>query len=81
MTESMFLTDLTARQLLAGYERGDFSPVDVTRATLDRIEAIEPLVNAFVRVDADEALAAAEESTVRWRGKEPRGCSTGSRSR
>ncbi|MFC8074706.1 amidase [Streptomyces sp. NPDC057307] len=73
MTESMFLTDLTARQLLAGYEKGDFSPVDVVRATLERIEAVEPLVNAFVRVDADEALAAAEASTGRWRGKAPQG--------
>lgn len=42
MTETMFLTDLTARQLLAGYEKGDFSPVDAVRAALDRIEAVEP---------------------------------------
>ncbi|MGW6776095.1 amidase, partial [Streptomyces sp. NPDC055037] len=54
------LTDLTARQLLAGYERGDFSPLDATRAVLDRIEVVQPLVNAFVRVDADAALAQAE---------------------
>ncbi|TXL88775.1 amidase [Streptomyces sp. IB2014 016-6] len=73
MTESMFLTDLTARQLLAGYEKGDFSPVDAVRAALERIEAVEPLVNAFVRVDAEEALAAAEDAADRWHRKEPRG--------
>ncbi|MFJ9029346.1 amidase [Streptomyces sp. NPDC102274] len=67
------LTDLTARQLLAGYERGDFSPLDATRAVLDRIEVVQPLVNAFVRVDAEAALAQAEASTARWRGREPRG--------
>jgi aspartyl-tRNA(Asn)/glutamyl-tRNA(Gln) amidotransferase subunit A len=67
------LTDLTARQLLTGYEKGDFSPVDATRAALDRIEVVQPLVNAFVRVDAEEALAQARASAERWRGKEPRG--------
>ncbi|MBT2510274.1 amidase [Streptomyces sp. ISL-98] len=70
MTE---LSALTARQLLAGYEKGEFSPVDATRAALDRIEAVEPLVNAFVRVDADEAMAQAEASAERWRRKEPTG--------
>jgi aspartyl-tRNA(Asn)/glutamyl-tRNA(Gln) amidotransferase subunit A len=67
------LTDLTARQLLAGYERGDFSPVDVTRDTLDRIEVVQPLVNAFVRVDAEQALDQARASAERWRRKEPQG--------
>ncbi|MFD7088154.1 amidase [Streptomyces sp. NPDC059896] len=67
------LTDLTARQLLAGYEKGDFSPLDATRAVLDRIEVVQPLVNAFVRVAADAALAQAEASTARWRAREPRG--------
>lgn len=67
------LTDLTARQLLAGYEKGDFSPVDATRAALERIEAVEPQVNAFVRVDAEEALAQAEASARRWRTGESEG--------
>ncbi|MFI1397679.1 amidase [Streptomyces sp. NPDC020681] len=74
MTEPLTeLTDLTARQLLAGYEKGDFSPVDATRAALARIEDVQPLVNAFVRVDAEQALAQAEASADRWRIKEPQG--------
>ncbi|MER7106317.1 amidase [Streptomyces sp. NPDC000229] len=74
MTEpTTFLTDLTARQLLDGYARDDFSPVDAVRAALARIEAVEPLVNAFVRVDAEEALASAAASAERWRRGEPRG--------
>ncbi|MFE4538089.1 amidase [Streptomyces scopuliridis] len=72
-TDPTRLTDLTARQLLAGYGRGDFSPLDATRAVLDRIEVVQPLVNAFVRVDAEAALAQAEASTARWRGREPQG--------
>ncbi|GAA3371835.1 amidase [Streptomyces sannanensis] len=70
MTE---LADLTARRLLAGYENGDFSPVEATRAALERIEQVQPLVNAFVRVDAEEALAQAEAATERRRRKEPAG--------
>lgn len=67
------LTDHTARQLLAGYEKGDFTPVEATRAALERIEAVQPLVNAFVRIDAEAALAQAEASAERWRRKEPQG--------
>ncbi|MBA2949770.1 amidase [Streptomyces himalayensis] len=70
MTE---LTDLTAAQLIDGYRKGEFSPVDATRAALRRIEETEPAVNAFVRVDADDALARAEESTRRWVRGEPAG--------
>ncbi|WP_338676946.1 amidase [Streptomyces sp. SCSIO 30461] len=67
------LTGLTARQLIAGYERGDFSPLDATRAVLERIEAVQPAVNAFVRVDAEGALAQAVDATERRRRGEPLG--------
>ncbi|WP_353942762.1 amidase [Streptomyces sp. HUAS MG91] len=67
------LTGLTAQDLLDGYRKGEFSPVDATRAVLARIEETEPALNAFVRVDAEGALAAAEESAGRWRRGEPRG--------
>ncbi|MFI6700961.1 amidase [Streptomyces sp. NPDC050509] len=72
-TDHTFLTDLTARALLAGYAKGDFSPVEATRAVLDRIETVQPLVNAFVRVDSEAALAQAAASAERWRRKEPQG--------
>ncbi|MGR8010381.1 amidase [Streptomyces hypolithicus] len=73
LTPATSLTSLTARQLIAGYEAGDFSPVDATRAALARIEATEPRVNAFVRVDTEAALARAEASAERWRRGEPQG--------
>ncbi|MVO84679.1 amidase [Streptomyces sp. p1417] len=70
MTE---LTDLTAVQLVDGYRKGEFSPVDVTRAVLRRAEDIQPVVNAFVRLDHEDALARAGESADRWRRGEPAG--------
>ncbi|MFJ8003457.1 amidase [Streptomyces fagopyri] len=70
MTE---LTELTAVQLVDGYRKGEFGPVDAVRAALRRAEEIQPAVNAFVRVDADAALARAARSADRWRRGEPAG--------
>lgn len=67
------LAQHTAGRLVEGYRKGEFSPVDATRAALERIEATEPALNAFVRVFAGEALARAEESAERWRRGEPLG--------
>ncbi|MFJ4715620.1 amidase [Streptomyces sp. NPDC088785] len=67
------LTGLTAQDLLDGYRKGEFSPVDAAGAVLARIEETGPALNAFVRVDAEGALAAARESAERWRRGEPRG--------
>ncbi|MBW1603140.1 amidase [Streptomyces sp. JJ66] len=61
------LTALTAAQLVAGYAAKDFSPVEVTRAALERAEAVDPRVNAFVRLDADGALEQARAAADRWR--------------
>ncbi|MER8220052.1 amidase [Streptomyces sp. NPDC094143] len=70
MTE---LTELTAVRLLDGYRKGEFSPVEAARAALQRAEAIQPEVNAFVRLTAEDALERARESQERWRRGEPRG--------
>ncbi|GGV33650.1 amidase [Streptomyces spectabilis] len=67
------LADLTATQLVDGYRKGEFGPVDAARAVLRRAEEIQPSVNAFVRVDAEAALAQARESAARWRAGEPLG--------
>ncbi|MGP3950215.1 amidase [Streptomyces sp. 7N604] len=67
------LADLTATELLSGYSTGAFSPVEATRAALERIERKDPAVNAFVRVDAEDALARAAESQERWLKREPAG--------
>ncbi|MEU7582099.1 amidase [Streptomyces sp. NPDC041068] len=70
MTE---LTDLTAVQLVDGYRKGEFSPVDATRAVLRRAEETQPAVNAFVRIEAESALEQAAASADRWRRGEPQG--------
>jgi amidase len=54
------LTDLSARDQLAGLTRGDFGAVDLMQATLKRIDAVNPKVNAIVSLrDPDVLLAEA----------------------
>ena len=67
------LSSLTAAQLVAGYTTGDFSPVEATRAVIEQAEKVQPHVNAFVRIDGDDALAQARDSAERWRRGEPQG--------
>ena len=64
---------LTARELIDHYRRKALSPVEVTRDALARIAACEPAINAFVRVEAESALAAAKASEARWARAEPAG--------
>ena len=60
------LTQATATELLELYRTGAASPVEATRAVLERIEALDPQLNAFCLVAGDEALASAAASEVRW---------------
>jgi amidase len=54
------LTFMSVGDLAAHVRGGELSAREVTTAALERIEALEPTVNAFVEVDADGALAAAD---------------------
>ncbi len=65
------LCRLSADDLRSAYATGSLSPVEVATATLDRAEAIQPLFNAFTRIDRPAALAAAAASERRWRGGMP----------
>jgi aspartyl-tRNA(Asn)/glutamyl-tRNA(Gln) amidotransferase subunit A len=67
------LTAFTAGRLLDGYRKGEFGPVEATRAALERAERIQPEVNAFVRLLPEEALAQARAAEERWRRGEPAG--------
>jgi aspartyl-tRNA(Asn)/glutamyl-tRNA(Gln) amidotransferase subunit A len=49
----------TVAQLAAGLRAKEFSSVELTRLYLQRIEASQPLLNAFVSVTPEQALAAA----------------------
>lgn len=53
------LIELTAHAAAEGMARGDFSAVELTQATLARIEAVEPRVQSFLTVTPEAALAAA----------------------
>jgi aspartyl-tRNA(Asn)/glutamyl-tRNA(Gln) amidotransferase subunit A len=64
---------LPATELLKMYRRRELSPVEATEATLRRIEAYNPRVNAYVLVDAERALARARESEERYLTGTPRG--------
>lgn len=64
---------LSATELLRHYQRKTLSPVEVTKAVLARIEAVDRHVNAFCLVDHDAAIAAARTSEARWMQREPRG--------
>lgn len=53
------LTRMTATEIAALVAGGEISAVEVTRAHLDRIAAVDDRVHAFLHVDTDGALAAA----------------------
>lgn len=64
---------MTAAELLGLYRSGELSPVEATRAVLDRIEEQDPRVNAYCLVDADSALEQAKTSEERYSRGEPSG--------
>jgi aspartyl-tRNA(Asn)/glutamyl-tRNA(Gln) amidotransferase subunit A len=55
----MSLTRRTAAELAGMIQSREVSAVEVTRAHLDRIAAVDHAVNAFLHVDTDGAVAAA----------------------
>jgi aspartyl-tRNA(Asn)/glutamyl-tRNA(Gln) amidotransferase subunit A len=56
----------SAASLLDLYDKRVLSPVEVTRSLLDRLDALQPKINAFCVIDRDGALAAARASEERW---------------
>jgi aspartyl-tRNA(Asn)/glutamyl-tRNA(Gln) amidotransferase subunit A len=63
----------TIVQLAPRLRRKDVSPVELTRACLDRIEKLNPVLNAFITVTAESALAEARAAEIEisrgeWRG-------------
>ena len=53
------ILELDIRAAGDGFRRRQWSPVDVVRAALERIDATEPELHAWVIVDPDQALQAA----------------------
>jgi aspartyl-tRNA(Asn)/glutamyl-tRNA(Gln) amidotransferase subunit A len=57
----------SAFEIIKDYKCGDSSPVEVVDSVLDRIEKVNPLINAIVTLDLEGARTAARESESRWR--------------
>ena len=58
----MQLHALTLNQAHHMLKTKEITSVELTRAVLDRVTALEPQVHAYISVAADEALAAAEKA-------------------
>ena len=64
---------LGARELLTGYRSKEFSPVEVMRSVLDRVERWEPHLCATYLLRPEPALEQARASEARWLRGEPGG--------
>jgi aspartyl-tRNA(Asn)/glutamyl-tRNA(Gln) amidotransferase subunit A len=62
--------ELSAVELLERYRHRELSPVEVTEAVLNRIDALEPTLHALYAYDPEQARAAAKASEQRWRSGE-----------
>ncbi len=66
MTNLVNLVYASAVSLAAAYRTKSLSPVEATRAMLDRIDRLNPSINAFCHVAHESALADARASEARW---------------
>ena len=57
------LTELTIAQAAALFRARQLSPVELTEAYLRRIERLDPAINAFITVTAEQARAQARRAT------------------
>ncbi|HLZ70994.1 MAG TPA: amidase [Dehalococcoidia bacterium] len=67
------LTTMTVAEAAAQIERRSLSPVELTRAYLDRIARLNPTINAYVTLTAEQALAAARAAEQQILAGEYRG--------
>ena len=58
----MQLTSLTLSEVISQYRRGVLSPVELTRAYLERIHELDPRINAFITVTDELALQQARQA-------------------
>ena len=70
-----YLAAYEARRML---DTGEISSVDLTRAVLQQIERLEPILHSYVTVTVEKAVLQAEKADRRLRdGSQPRGPLTG----
>ena len=61
------LADHTADTMTSGYASGDFDPLEVLAAVVERMNEYEPVINALHHRDDERSRRAAEASFGRWR--------------
>ncbi len=61
----------SATELIERYRARELSPVEVAQATLDRIEALNPKLNAFVTVTPERALEDARRAEEAYTSGDP----------
>jgi aspartyl-tRNA(Asn)/glutamyl-tRNA(Gln) amidotransferase subunit A len=71
MSDDVLLLDVAG--LAERYRSGALSPVEVARLHLDRLERLEPVLNAFQVIERDAALLQARLSEARWQAGAPLG--------
>lgn len=71
VSDACELCQMSAAELTKAYAAGTLSPVEVTRAALDRAGEAQDLCNAFALIDEAGALAAAGEAEARWTAGTP----------
>src|SRR5688572_12543441 len=62
MDDDLFWTP--ARALRAKFVARELSPLEFARATLERIDRIDPWLNSFITVDADAVLDQARRAEI-----------------
>jgi len=67
------LHELSAHELLAGYQSRAFSPVEVTQAVIAHVERWEPRLQATYLYRPEQALEQARQSEARWQKNAPCG--------
>lgn len=67
------LYELTIEEAAKGLAAGEFTSLELTQACLDRIAALEPSLNIFVRVEPELAVAKATASDERRKAGKTKG--------
>ncbi|UVI37259.1 amidase [Brevibacterium spongiae] len=69
--DSTTLADHTASDMAVGFANGDFDPIEVHSAVVDRMDDCEPTINALFHRDDERSRTAAVASAARWREGRP----------
>jgi aspartyl-tRNA(Asn)/glutamyl-tRNA(Gln) amidotransferase subunit A len=65
------LADRSAAELAAGFAGGDFDPIEVHAAVVERMDDCEPTINALFHRDDERSRDSAAASAARWREGRP----------